>query len=96
MDLSRLFKVLVIGGAALGCSDDSSPADASNGAVDAPATDAPSATDAPVADTNVQADSTPANDVPAVDGATLCFCPADCCEEGEAKSGIECCWSTSC
>lgn len=87
MDLSRLFKVLVIGGAVLGCSDETTPTDASNAGPDAPSVDTSVQADSAAADTNA--------DVPAVEG-TLCFCPADCCEGGEPKAGIECCWSTSC
>lgn len=106
-DPSKLFRVLVLGGALLG-----------TGCVteDPPALDAA----APVDDAAAMADAAPESDAapltadgsasdaatPDLDGAApseLCFCPGDgtCCETNAAgasvpRAGIECCWSTSC
>jgi hypothetical protein len=87
MNLEKLFKVLVMGGALIGCDAEAPSPDAA--ASDAAAVDA---TDA------VAVDATEGMETDAmVDGGeALCFCPADCCDGPTPKPGIECCWSTSC
>jgi hypothetical protein len=97
MDLGKLFRVLVIGGSALGagCDPDELPPQI-------PAPDSGARSDAG----EVAADSGPtASDAGGVLDAgepTLCFCGLDpCCESlpdgtGRVLPGFECCWSTSC
>ena len=91
LDLDRLFKVLVIGGAVMGCSDESVVIDGGEN----PPQDG-NVVDTSAADTSAVDTSVATGDAESPDGNALCFCPADCCEAGEPKAGIECCWSTSC
>ncbi len=95
MNVSKLFGVLVVGGALLvtgSCSDSGSEdqnkpqgADAKTDQVDAP----PGSDDAnmSMADAN------------SLDASKLapCFCDSDaCCDNGTVEFGFECCWGTTC
>lgn len=89
MEFKRLFNVLVIGGAMLGCGDETSPVDSGM------------ASDTSAADTSAADSQGPVQDVGFADsGGELIdggFCPNDlACSDGELRPGFECCWSTSC
>jgi hypothetical protein len=92
MDVSKLFNVLVVGGAMLtagGCSEDDPVETPDASAANAPAGDAgPDATPG-------QVDAAP------TELMECGFCPNDCCvldEHGMSvpKDGFVCCWGTSC
>lgn len=90
MDVKRLFGVLVLGGAALGC-DDVSPGS------DAAVADATMA-DAVRVDSSTMGDSSA--DAGAVDAGgedALVFCPTEeACDAENVRPGFVCCWGTSC
>ena len=100
MDCRKLFQVLVIGGAMLGCTEsvqtlDSGP---TNEGGDSSASDAR----APAADSTVLAQDSDASVPTNGDPVDCGFCPNEvCCESDESGSselrdGFVCCWGTSC
>lgn len=111
MTIGRLFRVLVLGGAALGgglaCSDDGAakPAGDSSALIDSV-----KAADRGVlardsspdqrgqADQGTPGDSAAGSDGPGSDALINGgFCPNDqACENGQQKKGFTCCWGTSC
>lgn len=93
MDVSKLFNVLVVGGAMLtagGCTEDD-PVETP----DARAANAPPGADAGQDAAPAQVDAAP------TELMECGFCPNDCCvmdEHGMSvpKDGFVCCWGTSC
>lgn len=88
MDIQKLFRVLVVGGASLasGCSTPSQP------------TSTGSAGDDDVPDRVATAAEPMADEpgAPAEDETCFCNDDADCCDGDEVREGFTCCWSTSC
>ena len=111
MNIGKLFRVLVLGGATLGsglaCSDDGAakPSSDSSAVIDSVkaadkgvlARDS-SADQRAQADQGTLADSAAASDASGDDGLINGgFCPNDtACENGQLKKGFSCCWGTSC
>lgn len=103
MNISKLFRVLVIGGAMLGCDEP-----------EVPPTDTELVTDAGMGDAMagdaMRGDAMPTDsgmsepDATATDSGGPAapmnggFCPNEigCDEDGEPRDGFECCWGTSC
>lgn len=106
MQIKRLFEVLVIGGAMLGCEDPVAPVD-SGGIADSALVDSAPETPDGAADTSL-ADTSfgapPDEDVgfdAGSDAGELInggICPNDtaCDSEGALRAGFECCWGSSC
>ena len=86
MEIGKLFRVLVVGGASL----------AVHGCVTSDESDPDASQDAAAADVSVMPDATEA-DAGEVEAA-LCFCNStpECCDGSEVVEGFECCWGTSC
>ncbi len=110
MNVSKLFRVLVIGGAMMGCTEPEPSApipDAdvfADGGDDAGEPDTETDAMADASDDAVESDAMPdamPGDAMVGTDATLMnagFCPNDigCDEDGELRDGFTCCWGTSC
>jgi hypothetical protein len=86
MEIAKLFRVLVVGGASVA-------------AACTPSEDPPVEEDASVADASadamMSADAVPTDDATGM--ATECFCnTTECCDGANLRDGFICCWGTSC
>ncbi len=85
MEIGKLFRVLVVGGASV----------AAFSCVTSDETDPDETQDAAVADVSLPDATT--SDAGEVEAA-LCFCNStpECCDGTDVAEGFECCWGTSC